>query len=49
MPLVVDGVRAKKCVVGWIQGAVAFVHPPDAPLIETPELKYKYKKWPFWI
>ena len=49
MPLVVDAVRAKNVWwdrLGNQQGAVAFVDPRDAPLPETRELKYKYKKWP---
>ena len=49
MPLVVDAVRAKNVWwdrLGSQQGAVAFVDPRDAPLPETRELKYKYKKWP---
>ena len=49
MPVVVDAIRAKNVwwdSVGGQQGTVAFADPQDAPLPESRELKFKYKRWP---
>lgn len=45
MPLVVDAIQVWWDWLGSRQGAVAFMDPQEAPLPETRELKYKYKKW----
>ena len=49
VPLVVDAIRAKNVWwdrVGSQQGTVAFADPQEAPLPETRELQFKYKRWP---